>query len=130
VAFGLLGGALAGASTGNVASGSELRTTTIGGVTVLTNAAGKTLYWFAPDTSTHSACTGACAQYWPPVFGPLKAGPGVTGHLATIQRPGGLQETYNGHPLYTYISDTAPGQNKGNGINLNGGLWHEMVASG
>jgi predicted lipoprotein with Yx(FWY)xxD motif len=36
---------------------------------------------------------------------------------------------YNGHPLYTYIADTTPGQNSGNNINLNGGLWREIVAS-
>jgi predicted lipoprotein with Yx(FWY)xxD motif len=139
VAFGLLGGALAGAGTAHgpgggpqsstIAAGGELRTTTIGGVTVLTNAAGRTLYWFAPDTSTHSACTGSCAQYWPPVGPPATAGPGVTGRLATIHRPGGLQETYNGHPLYTYISDTAPGQASGNNVNLNGGVWHEVVVT-
>jgi predicted lipoprotein with Yx(FWY)xxD motif len=140
VAFGLLGGALAGAGTShgpgggskasNIAAGGELRTTTIGGVTVLTNAAGRTLYWFGPDTSTHSACTGSCAQYWPPVGPPATAGPGVTGRLATIHRPGGLQETYNGHPLYTYISDTGPGQASGNNVDLNGGVWHEVVVTG
>jgi predicted lipoprotein with Yx(FWY)xxD motif len=136
VALGLLGGALAGAGSsspqgGSVAAGGELRTTTIGGVTVLTNASGRTLYWFAPDTSTRSACNGQCAQYWLPVVGPLTAGPGVTGHLATIPRPGGsLQETYNGHPLYTYIGDNGPGQANGNNVNLNGGLWHEVVATG
>jgi predicted lipoprotein with Yx(FWY)xxD motif len=140
VAFGLLGGALAGAGTSHgpgggskasdIAAGGELRTTTIGGVTVLTNAAGRTLYWFGPDTSTHSACTGSCAQYWPPVGPPATAGPGVTGRLATIHRPGGLQETYNGHPLYTYISDTGPGQASGNNLDLNGGVWHEVVVTG
>jgi predicted lipoprotein with Yx(FWY)xxD motif len=140
VAFGLLGGALAGAGTSSgpgggsqashIAAAGELRTTTIGGVTVLTNSAGRTLYWFAPDTSTHSACTGSCAQYWPPVGPPATAGPGVTGRLATIHRPGGLQETYNGHPLYTYISDTGPGMANGNNVNLNGGVWHEVVVTG
>ena len=137
VAFGLLGGALAGAGStsgspsGSAAAGGELRTTTIGGVTVLTNAAGRTLYWFAPDTSTKSACYGSCAAYWPPVSGPLKAGPGVTGKLGTIARTGGgTQETYDGHPLYTYIGDSGPGQAHGNNLNLNGGLWHEVLAGG
>jgi predicted lipoprotein with Yx(FWY)xxD motif len=139
VAFGLLGGALAGANSGpgsgsqsgSAAAGGELRTTTIGGVTVLTNAAGRTLYWFTPDTSTKSACYGSCAAYWPPVSGPLKAGPGVTGKLGTIARTGGgTQETYDGHPLYTYVGDSGPGQAHGNNLNLNGGLWHEVLASG
>jgi predicted lipoprotein with Yx(FWY)xxD motif len=43
---------------------------------------------------------------------------------------GSVQETYNGHPLYTYIGDTAPGQDHGNNINLNGGLWHGVAVSG
>jgi predicted lipoprotein with Yx(FWY)xxD motif len=66
------------------ASGSALKTTTIGGVTVLTNAKGFTLYWFARDTSTTSKCNGQCATFWPPVKGPATAGSGVTGKLATI----------------------------------------------
>jgi predicted lipoprotein with Yx(FWY)xxD motif len=108
-----------------------LKTATIGGVTVLTNAQGFTLYWFAPDTPTRSACYGTCAGYWPPVTGTPSAGPGVTGTLGTIKRPDGTtQLTYNGHPLYTYAGDTAPGQAFGNNLNLNGGLWHEVTASG
>ena len=58
------------------------------------------------------------------------AGPGVTGKLGTIKRADGtIQATYNGHPLYTYIGDTAPGQAHGNRLNLNGGLWHETTTS-
>ena len=37
--------------------------------------------------------------------------------------------SYDGHPLYTYIGDTAPGQARGNNLNLNGGLWHEVPAA-
>ena len=108
-----------------------MRTTTIGGATVLTNAKGFTLYWFVPDTSTKSNCNGGCASFWPPVKGPATAGSGVTGKLATIKRDDGTtQATYDGHPLYTYVADTAPGQAKGNGIKVSGGLWHEMTVSG
>ena len=113
------------------ASSSALKTTKIGGATVLTNAKGFTLYWFAPDTPTTSKCNGSCAAYWPPVKGPATAGAGVTGKLGTITRSdGSMQATYNGHPLYTYVADSAPGQAKGNGLNLNGGVWHEVTASG
>jgi predicted lipoprotein with Yx(FWY)xxD motif len=112
-------------------SASTLKTTKIGGVTVLTNAKGFTLYWFVPDTSTTSKCNGTCATIWPPVKGPATAGTGVTGTLSTITRAdGSKQATYDGHPLYTYAADTAPGQNKGNGINASGGLWHEVTPSG
>jgi predicted lipoprotein with Yx(FWY)xxD motif len=55
----------------------------------------------------------------------------VTGTVATITRSdGSVQATYNGHPLYTYVSDSAPGQAKGNGLNLSGGVWHEVTVSG
>ena len=95
---------------------------------MLTNAEGHTLYWFAPDTATRSACYGTCAAYWPPVRGPATAGPGVTGTLGTITRTGGpAQATYDGHPLYTYAGDTAAGQANGNKLNLNGGLWYEVT---
>jgi predicted lipoprotein with Yx(FWY)xxD motif len=113
------------------ASSSALKTAKIGSATVLTNAKGFTLYWFAPDTATKSNCNGSCAVYWPPVKGPATAGAGVKGTLATIKRSdGSAQATWNGHPLYTYVSDTAPGQAKGNGLNLSGGVWHEVTISG
>ena len=112
------------------AGGNSLTAKTIGSQQVLTNSAGLTLYWFAPDTSTASKCTGSCATYWPPVKGPATAGSGVTGTLGTITRSDGTtQATYDGHPLYTYAADT-PGTAKGNGLNLSGGLWYEMTVSG
>ena len=111
-------------------TGVTLKTATIGGVTVLTSANGFTLYWFAPDSPAASRCTGPCAGYWPPVTGTPAAGPGVTtGKLGTIERPGGAtQATYDGHPLYTYIGDNAPGQARGNKLDLNGGYWYEVRA--
>ena len=119
------------AGAGAASSGGTLKTTTISGVTVLTNAKGFTLYSFAPDTMTVSKCDGTCAQIWPPVKGPVTAGSGVTGKLGTIKRSGGaLQATYDGHPLYTYTADTVPGQANGNGVNASGGIWHEVTASG
>ena len=111
-------------------TGTVLKTTTIGGTTVLTNAKGFTLYSFAPDTPAASKCYGSCAVYWPPVTGTAAASPGLPGRIGTIKRTDGSEQlTYNGHPLYTYIADTAPGQARGNNINLNGGVWHEVPAS-
>jgi predicted lipoprotein with Yx(FWY)xxD motif len=137
-ALALLGVAEAGAASPAAApatagTGSVLKTATIGGTTVLTNAKGFTLYSFAPDTPTTSKCYGSCAAYWPPVTvtGSAAAGRGLPGRVATIRRTNGsLQLTYNGHPLYTYIGDSAPGQASGNNLNLNGGVWHEVPASG
>jgi predicted lipoprotein with Yx(FWY)xxD motif len=103
----------------------------IGKVTVLTNAKGFTLYSFGPDTPTKSKCNGSCAHYWPPLKGPVTAGPGVTGKLGTIKRSdGSMQAIYNGHPLYTFIGDTKPGQDKGNDLVLSGGIWHVVSVSG
>jgi predicted lipoprotein with Yx(FWY)xxD motif len=128
VLFGLV---VAGASSPPpAATGTVLKTTTIDGTTVLTSAKGFTLYSFAPDTAATSKCYGSCAAYWPPVTGTAAASPGVPGRVGTIRRTDGTEQlTYNGHPLYTYIGDSAPGQARGNNLNLNGGLWHEVPAS-
>jgi predicted lipoprotein with Yx(FWY)xxD motif len=129
VLFGIALASAGGEPASLASAGVTLKTTTIGGITVLTNAKGLTLYWFAPDTPTASRCTGSCAAYWPPVTGTPKAGPGVTGKLGTISRAGGrLQATYDSHPLYTYIGDSAPGQAKGNKLDLNGGYWYLVRA--
>jgi predicted lipoprotein with Yx(FWY)xxD motif len=107
-----------------------LETNRVGGVTVLTDAEGYTLYWFSPDKPTMSACAASCARTWPPVTAPAVGGAGVTGALGAIARPdGSLQATYDGHPLYTTTADKLPGQAKGNGVWDNGGQWHEVVMS-
>jgi len=127
----LFGLALAGASSpAPPTTTTALKTTTIGGTTVLTNTKGFTLYSFAPDTPTTSKCYGTCAVYWPPVTGTAAAGSGLPGTVGTIKRTDGSEQlTYNGHPLYTYVGDSAPGQAAGNNINLNGGLWLEVPVS-
>ena len=85
----------------------------------------------APDTPVRSVCNGACAQCWHPVTGPVSAGQGVTGRLCTLTRSdGSKQASYDGHPLYTYVAGTAPGQAHGDNLNLNGGLWHEVMVFG
>ena len=121
-------------ATGNGGSGGSsqmLNARTVAGAAVLTNAQGLTLYTFAPDKPSKSVCYGDCATYWPPVPGNMTAGPGVTGTIGTITRTDGTkQATYDGHPLYTYIGDHAPGTASGNNINLNGGLWRDVPVTG
>ena len=118
-------------SSGHVAvAAGSLRTAHVGTATVLTNSKGFTLYSFAPDTPTKSSCNGACAVNWPPVKGHVPAS-GINGTFTTIKRPdGSAQETFNGHPLYTFVGDKAPGQANGNGVNAFGGVWHEITTSG
>lgn len=133
VALVLLGVAVAGAGgrPARPSATAALKTATINGVTVLVNGKGFTLYWFALDSPARSYCTGTCTRYWPPVTGrPVIQRP-IAGSLGTITRPdGSVQATYDGHPLYTYVGDTAPGQASGNDLTLNGGLWHEVTVPG
>ena len=125
------GGSSSSSAASAPAGGSTVTQKTIGSQQVLVDSKGMTLYWFAIDTPSKSNCSGSCATFWPPVKGPVTAGSGVTGTLGTITRSdGSMQATYDGHPLYTFAADTAPGQNKGNGLNESGGLWWEMTVSG
>ncbi|HEY2507784.1 MAG TPA: hypothetical protein VGI58_14810 [Streptosporangiaceae bacterium] len=118
---------------GNNASTAMITTKSVKSGTVLTNASGHTLYWFAIDTPTKSNCNGSCAGFWPPVLGKPVAPSGMSlpHGFGTITRSDGkVQATYDGHPLYTYVSDTAAGQVKGNGLNLSGGKWWAMTPTG
>ena len=113
-----------GSSAGTRSAVLTVRKTRLG--YVLANANGFTIYWFARDHrgSARPACAGNCLMTWSPVTGTPVAATGVTlgGVLGTITRPNGLvQATYNGYPLYTFGSDSAPGQLSGNGA---AGAWH------
>ena len=88
--------------------------------TILTDAQGKTLYYFTPDTATTSACTGSCAQNWPPLLatgsGTPTSATTLSGKLSTQTTANGNQVEYNGHLLYTFAADSAPGQTNGEGV--------------
>jgi predicted lipoprotein with Yx(FWY)xxD motif len=98
---------------------------------ILTDADGMTLYMFKPDTQDASACTEGCAQAWPPltVEGTPAGGDGVDpALLGTAPRDdGSAQVTYNGHRLYRYSGDSAPGDTTGHGV---GDVWYALTASG
>ena len=47
-----------------------------------------------------------------------------------ITTSGVKQVVYDNHPLYTYVGDTSPGMDKGNGLKLSGGLWWAITPSG
>ena len=91
---------------------------------ILTTDAGMTLYYFDPDSTLSVACSGSCAGTWPPAAassGQVRAAGTLPGMLTVLTSANGKQVEYNGHPLYTYSGDTAPGQTHGDGI---GGKWH------
>lgn len=97
-------------------------------VTILTDANGRTLYYFTPDTATNAACTGTCASIWPPLLFTSSGSPTsattLSGTLSVVSNANGKQVEYNGHPLYIYSNDTAAGQTNGEGV---AGKW--FVAS-
>jgi predicted lipoprotein with Yx(FWY)xxD motif len=100
----------------------------------LVNGDGLPLYVFSLDTEGTSACTDDCAAEWPPLAsqGSPVAGDGVDATLlGTITRDDGtMQVTYNGHPLYTFVEDTAPGDAAGQGMAEFGGTWHLISPDG
>jgi len=102
---------------------------------VLVDSNGMSLYMFAKDTkgSKSSACSGACTSYWPPltVSGSPTGGPKVSAALDTFQRQdGSKQVTAAGWPLYTYTSDSSPGDTRGQGVNSEGGVWYLLAPDG
>ena len=101
---------------------------------ILVDGKGQTLYLFEKDTGTSSTCDGGCASAWPPLTttGKPTAGAGViASKLGTTKRADGSTEvTYNGHPLYTYAGDQAPGQTTGQAIDQFGAEWYVLTRSG
>lgn len=97
--------------------------------TVLTNTKGLTLYYFTADSATTLACTGGCATVWPPLLAvsdSAAASPALPGKLTILNGSNGKQILYNGHPLYTYSKDSAPGDAKGQGLF---GKWYVATPS-
>lgn len=94
--------------------------------TVLATTSGMTLYYFTPDSATTIACTGSCAQTWPPLTtaGSSVTGSGLSGKLSTLNDPNGDQVLYNGHPLYTFSGDHA--QTDANGEDI-GDKWYVVT---
>ena len=97
---------------------------------ILTDADGMTIYFFANDTEGVSNCEGDCLENWPPVEAedsPV-AGEGVTAELDTIERSDGTtQLTINGFPAYYFAGDSAAGDTNGQGV---GEVWFVFGADG
>jgi len=102
--------------------------------TILVDGKGRTVYDFANDKNGTSTCTGGCAANWLFVPAPAtlpKSLPGVAGELGTTRRADGARQlTVAGHPVYTFVGDSAPGQTNGQGVVLNGGLWTVVSPAG
>lgn len=103
--------------------------------TALVDGTGRALYLFEADRGDMSTCTGACAQVWPPLLAD-GAVPATTGSVqaslvgTSARADGSRQVTYNGHPLYYFAGDKAPGETKGQDIHNFGGGWYVVTAGG
>ena len=101
---------------------------------IIVDGRGRTLYLFEKDRRGHSACSGACATYWPPLLttGKPVAGTGTKKSLlGTIRRSNGKKQvTYGGHPLYRYIQDKKPGQITGQDSHFFGAAWYVVSPAG
>lgn len=94
---------------------------------ILVDGKGNTLYVFDLDTGIdETACGAGCDGTWPPLKAKKpKAGKGADATLIEVGAIG--QVAYNGHLLYTYAGDSAPGDTNGDGV---GGVWHAITADG
>jgi predicted lipoprotein with Yx(FWY)xxD motif len=131
--------AVAGVSAGAGQASSQAKNTIVAAKsrygTVLFDGKGRALYGFTRDKrGGKSRCYGACASAWPVYFKPggkLRAGKGVNQKLlGTVKRKNRLQITYNGWPLYYYVSDTRPGQITCQNVYEFGGLWLVVSPTG
>jgi predicted lipoprotein with Yx(FWY)xxD motif len=102
--------------------------------TFLVDGRGRTLYLFRKDTTRTSRCSGACAQNWPPLITrekPEAEGGAKQSLLSTSRRKNGSRQVvYNGHPLYRFIADSAPGDTTGQGLDAFGARWFVVSPSG
>lgn len=98
--------------------------------TILTNTQGMTLYYRTIDKPPTTVCSGGCASAWPPLLVSGSSTPTSTtslpGKLSVQTDANGNQVEYNGHPLYTFSGDSAPGQTTGEGF---AGIWHVVTPS-
>jgi predicted lipoprotein with Yx(FWY)xxD motif len=112
----------------------KLRHTSVG--TILVSSRGFTLYAFSRDSKNKDACQKIkhCLKLWPAVTtsGRPMAGSGVRQSLiGTIRLASGARQvTYAGHPLYTYVGDTSPGQTYYVNFSQFGGTWPAVSAAG
>jgi predicted lipoprotein with Yx(FWY)xxD motif len=126
LALAIAGAALASAQRGTAV---VLRKTSL--AKVLTTSKNFVLYVYTPDGKNKSHCYNACAATWTPLLttGKPSVGAGLKKALlsTTKRKDGKIQVTYHGHPLYTYIGDTAALQTNGEGVN---GIWYVLNAAG
>ena len=90
---------------------------------IWTDEKGMTLYTFDKDEKDKTNCYDKCAVAWPPLAAAADAK--ADDEWTVVDRTDGTKMwAYDGHPLYTWIKDTKPGDTTGDGV---GGVWHTAV---
>lgn len=97
----------------------------------LENGSGFTLYMFGNDKPGNgtSTCTGTCAAAWPPFYAStlnLPSNLSSTSFSTITRSDGSKQTTYNGWPLYYYVSDKSAGSMIGEGFDQFGSFWYAI----
>ena len=101
--------------------------------TYLTDAEGRTLYYFSNDTAPgQTVCDADCQGNWPlftvPEGEQPASGEGVTGVLGAVPMgDGNSLVTYDGRPLYYFAGDAAAGETNGQGV---GDVWYVALEDG
>ncbi|MGZ4493086.1 MAG: COG4315 family predicted lipoprotein [Nocardioides sp.] len=132
--YGAAGTPSPGAASAPSGGGAVVRVASTSLGKVLVDAQGHTLYMLTADSPGHSTCNTQCLAYWPAVAPPASGGaaaPGVSATLAsTAVAGGGHTVTAGGRPLYTFITDTKPGDVTGEGVATFGGVWYAVSPAG
>jgi predicted lipoprotein with Yx(FWY)xxD motif len=123
------------ARTSAAASSVSVRSTKYG--KILVDSKGNTLYlWVKDKQKNKTVCSDACESVWPLalVNGTPTAGPGVSasmlGSIPVTDSSTKRELTYNGHPLYRYVSDVKPGQITGQANTTFGAPWWLVSPAG
>ena len=83
--------------------------------TILVDGHGMPLYYYQPDSATQSAVTGQLAVLWPPLTSSAPTATGLSGKVTAVMDGHGSQVAYNGHLLYTFVTDS-PDHVTGQGV--------------
>lgn len=79
------------------------------------DAKGMALYTFDKDKGDKSMCNDQCAAVWPPLAAAADAA--ASGKWTIVVRDDGSKMwAYAGHPLYTFVKDTKPGEVTGDNV--------------
>jgi predicted lipoprotein with Yx(FWY)xxD motif len=107
----------------NAPASAPASTATIKGAPGFASPNGLTLYVFGADTPNVSNCNAGCDSIWPPFMAGANAK--ATGSFTIITRQDGSKQwAYKSQPLYNFSGDAKAGDANGDGLNLNGGIWH------